>query len=655
MQMARRRRQGRELEATDGLWLALTAALTLAPHLVTLPIWLAGVTIVLLASRLMMDLGHLPPPRKGLLTLAGIAIFAMVGFHFHQLFGRGPGLALLSAFLCLKLLEARHLRDGYAVVLLSFFMQLGQFLQSQSISMGFLAVLGVFAAVATLTRLQGVRHPKPALRLAGQLLLQGLPLMLVLFVLFPRIEGPLWGMPGDAFSGTTGLSDSMQPGSISNLVRSGEIAFRAEFEDDIPPPRLRYWRGPVLTAFDGRTWLPGRHAEATAPDYRGSGKAYSYRMTLEPSNQRWLLALEVPTSGPPDASYASDFLLLSRAPVRNRIRFSATSHPDTRIGVAEHPERLRAALTLPAAGNPRARELGMQIRLSHADPGSRIGALLKHFRDSALIYTLAPPMLGTDTVDGFLFDTHRGFCEHFASAFVFTARAAEVPARVVTGYQGGEQNPLDGSIVVRQSDAHAWAEVWLAGRGWVRVDPTAESNPLRIDDGITAALSGEADLPFVIRADLDWLLAARHRWEAVGNAWNQWVLGYDPVRQRHLLGMLGMREANWQQLAAAIFALSSAVIAALLAWVYFRPRRGDTLDRSWEKLCAILRRRGIVRGVHEGPLDYTRRAAAARPEWASELEQIGGLYARLRYGPPAAQNPEARARLKQLINEIGKR
>lgn len=653
--MTERRRQSRQLNPGDGVWLALAVIATLVPHLGTLPIWLAVATIPLLAARLLVDLRGFPPPGKIVLTIVAVAITLLTGLHFQQIFGRAPGLALLSAFLCLKLLEARTQRDGHAVVLLSFFMQLGLFLQSQSMAAAAFSAIGVLVAIATLARLQGMANAKQAARLAILLVMQAIPLTLVLFVLFPRIHGPLWGLPGDAFSSKTGLSETMQPGTISNLVRSGDIVFRAAFSGELPPAKLRYWRGPVLSNFDGRTWRQASHTEAQQPFYRASGKAYGYTMTLEANNQRWLLALEVPIGGPTDVRYSSDYQLLSKSPIASRIRFSATAYPETRLGMSASESALHQALALPASGNPRARRLGEALKLRHDAPEKRVAGLLAHFRSSALLYTLNPPLLSSDTIDEFLFDTRSGFCEHFASAFVFVARAAGVPARVVTGYQGGEQNPVDGSLVVRQSDAHAWAEVWLKDRGWMRIDPTAESNPSRIDDGIGTALAGEFGLPFMIRADLDWIQPLRYRWEAVSNAWNQWVLGYDPGRQRQLLGMLGLNSADRQQLAIFMFLLSALIVAALMLWVYVRPRDGDELDRKWRKLCAILARKGVKRAHNEGPLDFSRRAAAARPELADRLEQIGSLYADLRYGPWGSRDARALAALEKLINEIGKR
>lgn len=653
--MPEEKRRSPPLFPADGLWLVLTVAITLLPHLGALPLWLGGGVILLLGARLLTDLRAAPPPGKVVLGLLALALTVLIGMHYQQIFGRAPGLALLSAFLCLKLLEARTRRDALAVVLLSFFMQLGQFLQSQSMGTAAFTVLGVLVATASLLRLQGMTDIRAVARLASLLALQGLPLMLLLFVLFPRVQGPLWGLPGDAFSGTTGLSESMEPGSISNLVRSGEIVFRADFSGEPPPPRLRYWRGPVLSTFDGRSWTQARRSEAGTPFYRTEGKAYAYTMTLEPNRQRWLLALEVPLGGPDNTRYSSDFQLLSKDPVNGRLRYSASAYPETRTGLSASPAALRAQLAVPSAGNPRARALGDELQRTYQNPAARIAALVGRFRENALIYTLNPPLLGANPIDEFLFETRRGFCEHFASAFVFVARAAGVPARIVTGYQGGELNPVDGSLVVRQSDAHAWTEVWLEGRGWTRVDPTAESNPSRVDDGIGTALSGEAGLPFMIRADLDWLHAARYRWEAVNNAWNQWVLGYDPLRQRQLLGLLGMKSVDWRQLTALMFALCGIVMAMLLAWAYARPRDGDALDKSWSKLCAILKRRGVTRSANEGPLDFTRRAASALPEQADRLERIGALYARLRYGPGGDDDDPTGTTLERLIEEIGKR
>lgn len=617
-------------------WLLAGAALTLAPHAGHLPPAISALCALLLVWRgLIAQRGSRLPPRTLLVVLAA-GVVGSVLLEFHHFFGKEPGIALLAGLLSLKLLETDSLRDARAAVLLSLFMQLGQFLYQQDMAIAALALLGTLASIGTLLALQGrAEAVAPRALAALRLLLQALPLMLVLFLLFPRVQGPLWGLPADAYSAVSGLSDNMAPGDIARVSESAEIAFRAAFEGDPPPPAERYWRGPVLTRFDGRTWRPGPSRRHGQPFYRSSGPAYPYTLTLEPHNQHWLLALDFP--GPAAGlAYGDDFRLLSREPVRSRLRLELVAHPATPVGLSEDPRTLQEALALPPGFNPRTRALGERLRAVAGHAEDIPALVIRHFRDSRLAYTLAPAPLGQDDVDSFLFDTRQGFCEHFAAAFVVTMRAAGVPARVVTGYQGGEINPVDGTLVVRQSDAHAWAEVWLATKGWLRVDPTAASAPRRIDGGLAAALPGSARLPLLARSDLPWLRALRDRVDAVNNRWNQWVLGYNPARQRELVASLGFGDTGWQSLIALMAGGCAVVMGGLTLWALRRVSTTDAIDRSWLRVCRRLAAAGHPRQAWEGPSNYASRLAREAPEAAAGLAPIAADYARLRYGPAPA-------------------
>ncbi|KAA3654137.1 MAG: DUF3488 domain-containing protein [Proteobacteria bacterium] len=629
-------------------WAAACAGATLAPHLPRLPIWLGALAVLILAWRVLRQrTGQVAVPRL-VTPLLGLTAGGLILAQYGTLFGKQAGIALLVLLLGLKYLECQRPRDIHVLVLLCFFLQLGLFLDTQSPLTGLGALAGCVLATATLLSLH-TRHPvRTQLRTTGVLMLQALPFMVVLFILFPRIPGPLWGLPADAFSGRTGLSDSMQPGAISELSQSGEIAFRAHFPDTPPPPAQRYWRGPVLTDFDGMRWTGRRAATADHPAYTPDGRAYTYEITLEAHNRRWLLALDYPAGGIPAASYASDFTVLSREPVRQRLRYPAVAYPDSRVGLDTPAGILRAALALPPGSNPRTRALAADLVERHPQPAARVAAAIDWLRSADLAYTLRPPRLGTDSADAFLFDTRQGFCEHFASAFVILMRGAGVPARVVTGYQGGELNPFDKAMVVRQSDAHAWAEVWLDGEGWRRVDPTAASAPRRIDGGLAAALPDDAALPLLVRPDLNWLRTLRDRWEFLGNAWNQWVLGFDQRRQRTLLSRLGLHADDWRQIGAALLVAIGTLLAALLWWAQRAPRRDDPLHRAWQRFERKLTRAGLPRLPWEGPADYASRAATQWPDHATAIRHIAHRYARLRYGVGTASQRDTKALDSQI-------
>jgi transglutaminase-like putative cysteine protease len=481
------------------------------------------------------------------------------------------------------------------------------------------------------------------------MLAQALPFMLLLFLLFPRVQGPLWGIPQDRFSAVSGLSDTMSPGSIALLSQSDAIAFRAKFQGEVPPQSQLYWRGPVMPSFDGRTWRVrqtlGAYAEVP---YDGLGAAVDYEVTLEPHGKFWLFALELPATLPPDSALTSDYQPIARQAVRNRMRYSQRAWPNAIAGVNEAQGVLRDALALPRDGNPRTRAVSASWRAQHGNDGAAILAAAEtFFSQQLLIYTLNPPLLGGDIVDEFLFDSKRGFCEHFAAAFVFALRAAGVPARVVAGYQGGEVNPVDGYLVVRQYDAHAWAEAWIAGRGWVRIDPTAISAPSRINSNLAAAVPAGEELPFLARSDLAWLRELRYRLDAVTNGWNQWVLGYNPQRQRDLLAGLGMKEPDWRSMTAILSVLCGGVMLGLTIWILRNRLRVDPAFAAWRRFTARLARRGIVWQPWEGPLAFAQRAAGQAPRHAQSIGEIAALYARMRYGP-APQEGDL-VRLKQMI------
>jgi len=540
--------------------------------------------------------------------------------------------ALLVLFLALKPLEARTRRDGLAVIFLCYFLVLAQFFFAQSMATAGLMLATLVAVTATLGSLaDGRARPADLLRRSGLMLLQAVPFMLLLFVLFPRVQGPLWGLPRDAFSALTGLSDSMAPGSISNLSQSDAIAFRAKFGETLPRDQL-YWRGPVLSEFDGRTWTSERRLPLPRLAYAPQGPAIDYEVTLEAHAKHWLFALELPGRLPPDSLMTGDYQLLAKTPVTARLRYTVASHTAMTAGLDESTGVLRRTLALPAGFNPRTVELARNWRAQGRTDEAVLEAASRFFLTQGLRYSLTPPLLGQHSVDEFLFDSREGFCEHFAGAFVFALRAAGLPARVVTGYQGGETNPFDGYFTVRQYDAHAWTEVWLKDRGWTRIDPTALSVPSRISQNLAAAVPAGSNVPLMARLDLALLRELRLRLDAVANTWNQWVIGYNPERQREFLNRLGMRAPDWRQMTATLAVLAGLVLLGFTAWALRQRRRTDAAQRVWLKLSRRLGRRGLPRLPWEAPLAYAARVAARFPESAAEIHAISALYGRLRYG-----------------------
>ena len=614
----------------------VSLAMVIAPHTVHLPTWVPALVAIILLARFYFGWRHLKLPNKWLLIAGALACTACVALSYRTLYGRDVGVALLTVMMGLKVMEMSKPRDTMVVVLLAYFVVVTNFFYSQSIPTALYMLLVVLVITATMIGLQQqVGRPRPAslLRHAAAIMLQGIPVMLALFLLFPRVQGPLWGLPQINYSSKSGLSDSMAPGDVSSLSLSDAVAFRALFEKQPEKPSQLYWRGPVLWNYDGRTWRAGLSLTARSLEVVAIGAPLRYAVTMESHDRNWLFAVDVPLIVPPDAYLTTDYQLLSRRIVRERLRYDMQSSPQYRIGVDESPGTLRYARRLPPEASPRARALVAQWREQGGGDRDIIARALSMFREQSFIYTLEPPKLDADLVDQFLFETRRGFCEHYASAFTFLMRAAGIPARVVTGYLGGEVNPVDGYVVVRQSDAHAWSEVWLAGEGWVRVDPTAAVSPLRIERGLAAAVP-ESDRPLLTRESFDWIKRARYAWEAVANTWNQWVLGYNPDRQARFLSQFGLADVSWQNMVIVLAAVSGGIILALSLVLLFRinTQRIDPVQRTYLAYCNAMARRGATRRPSEGPRDYASRVSMQFPELRETAQKIRSLYVALRYG-----------------------
>jgi protein-glutamine gamma-glutamyltransferase len=629
-------------------------ALATMTHMSRLPMWVNGWLALFFALRLWIAAGDRKLPHRAWLIVLAIGGAAGVFLTYRTIFGRDAGVTLLILLLTLKLLELKVMRDIIVVVYLAYFVALTNFFYSQTIptaALMLVTVLVISASLVSFNNLGG--NLRDSARTAGTLLLQASPVMILLFFLFPRVSGPLWGLPQDAFAGVTGLSDSMSPGSLSSLSQSDAIAFRAKFTGNPPPRRSLYWRGPVFWEFDGKTWRAGAVRLNNSYEIEVRGPAFEYEMTLEPHNRNWLFGLDIPANLPPNTRVTQDYQLLSLPPVRARLRYTLRSHVEYRATAGADARDLAFALRLPRTGNMRARELAAQWReQAGTGPDSNAAIVrqaIQFFRDNRFEYTLTPPLLGDNPVDEFVFGTRQGFCEHFSSAFTFMMRAANVPARVVTGYQGGEINPVDGYMEVRQAEAHAWTEVWTGAEGWLRVDPTASAIPIRVDGGIAAAVPRSAELPLLMRSDSDLLRSLRFNWNALANKWNQWILGYNLDRQREMLSLFGVRSPDWRALTMMLFWSVAGVIALTALWLFGRWRRDDPVQRAWKLFKRKLARAGLAPESSEGPVALGNRASKALPHSANVIQRVVALYVDLRYGRPSAQ---AEAMRGELLREV---
>jgi protein-glutamine gamma-glutamyltransferase len=610
----------------------------LVPHVERMPLWVSCAVGAILIWRGWLNWRAGAVPGKWLLIPLTVLGTAGIVLSYGPRLGRDAAVALLAIMLALKVLEVRALRDATVAVCLGFFLIITNFLYSQTIPTALYMVAVMAWLIAILVALQDRTRaliPAQTLRTALMLMLQAVPLTLALFLLFPRVQGPLFGFPQATSTGVSGLSDSMSPGSLSRLSLSDDVAFRVRFRSPAPPPQTLYWRGPVLWDFDGRTWTIGETGTTATGGvhHNATTAAIQYTVTLEPHYTHWLFAIDLPTTAPPNSVLTNDYQLLATRPIRNRLRYDVSSHLGYSYGLDEQPGLLRRALRVPRGYNPKSLELGRQLRQQSSTEVDIVRNALGIFRSQPFFYTLVPPELGNDPVDEFLFVTRRGFCEHYASSFVFLMRAAGVPARVVIGYQGGEMNPLGDYMIVRQSEAHAWAEVWLKGEGWVRVDPTAAVSPARIQSGIAAALPAGEPLPVSVRGRWELLNRIHFTWDAMANFWNQWVLGYTPDRQTKLFTDSGFGTPTWQTLTGLLMSVTGAVVM-LLALLVLRQLllvRPDPAVRLWGAFCRKLAKRGIAIRPGEGPRDFARRAAAELPPLESRIRAIADLYVGVRY------------------------
>jgi transglutaminase-like putative cysteine protease len=644
-------------------------AIVVAPHALRAPAWITLLAAALIAWRAAaVALPRLMPPMWLLLCIVAVAM-AGVWLEFRAIFGRTPGITLLVLFGGLKMLESRTQRDAAAVVFLVWFLAITNFLYTQSIP----TALGMLAAVAvSIAALVGLAAPRRALRAnlrtAALLLGQAVPAALVLFLLFPRIQGPLWGLPQDAYSAMSGLSESMTPGNISQLTLSDAIAFRVDFKEDLPPRRTLYWRGPVLWDFDGRTWRVGSPTMVEMPEPK-NGTRISYSVLIEPHNRNWLFALESAALLPPRARFLDDGQIVALTPVRTRMRYEMVSRYESDPVVDEEEANLRRALRLPQGFNPRARALAERWRAASASDQQVLERAIEHFRVERLQYTTEPRLLGRDSVDEFLFDSREGFCEHFSSAFVFLMRAASVPARVIAGYQGGDMNPVDRPLHRGASPTRtAWAEVYLAAAaGIARRPDRAVGTPRRLESkGLARAVAAASALPLIMRRRWMAALAALQLGgapapvEPAGARLQPGAPARADVLARHA------QDADWLEARLAAARRCGRFVLLLFAWMLRRrAARPGAVGLAPVLPQAGRARRGSARRT-KGPRDYAERGRAQPARRAATRSSASrALYIGLRYGKRASARKrgrncgawcaETRVRMKRCRAGAGRR
>jgi protein-glutamine gamma-glutamyltransferase len=613
-------------------------ALALVAHLSALPVWLIVIVCAAAAIRLGLAARGRTAPSRGIrLGIAAVSI-ALLLAQYRTFNGLVAGTALLALMAGLKLFETQSRRDFHVVILIIYFLNLAALLRSESFwLLGYLTAAS-WLTNAALLRLTASTPPpgwQPAMRRAGRVLAQALPFTLILWLFFPRFDGPLWQMTDDRRGGESGLSESMSPGDISELAQSDEIAFRVHYIDAPPPRMQRYYRGPVLHDFDGHTWRRTHTDRTRAPPLVPAGVAYRYTLSLEPHPHNWLFALDWPSSWDMrGAVLTSDYTLVQAAPVSRPADIFAVSHSEVRTPDTLNPEMRRRDTRLPPGRNPRSLLLAQQLRGTHPDDMDFARAVLDMFRRQPFFYTLRPPPLAEDSVDEFLFESRGGFCGHYASAFATLMRAAGIPARVVTGYQGGTFNRYADYWILRQSDAHAWNEIWIEGRGWVRIDPTSAIAPERVEQGLNEALAADEPLAGRWQRHSPWIADLRLRLDALGQQWRRRILRFDQKSQDRLMVQLRIPEPDGHKL-VMVLAFGLTLALSWLTWQVrreMRPPVKDPIVRAYARLCAKMANIGIARRLDEGAEAYAERVAGLRPDLAAALTLLCRHYTELRYG-----------------------
>lgn len=645
--------------------LLLAQFFVLAPHVLTAPLWIPLVWLLVVFWRWKIYRNQWRYPGRW----AKFLVLALCCTGLLISSGGKPGMTgmvslLLTGFI-LKLLEMKHLRDGVLVCFLGYLVVATQFLFYSSMGAalyGFFCVLLLTGSLLLLSATtQGQEVKIPIGRLLWLPFTQAVVLMMLLFVMLPRF-GPLWAVPVDNRQAKTGISDSLSPGSFSSLLRSSQPAFRVSFDGPAPEVSAMYWRALVFSRFDGKTWSPAyspvewgrlRPTPQAAGEYLSAVSArrqpLSYRIILEPTRQNWLFSLGAPSEWSTGVMMAPDLTLRWRRPVDQRIQYQVESH----LSYQWQSESLSALqrqqnLDYPASVNPRTLVGARQWRSQAASDEVYIARVLSYFREN-FSYTLQPGVLGEHPVDEFLWDTRSGFCEHFASAFALMMRVAGIPARVVTGYQGGEANITEDYWLIRQRDAHAWVEIWLEGRGWVMLDPTAAVAPERIEQGIDYSL--DDDERYLLgnnfarnNAFINYL---RLRMDAMNYHWARWVLNYDRDRQNAFLDW-------WRQLLGSSFlplvGAGLVVLAALLIVVrrVYRNAGKTRLQRLFGQFEKKMKRQGLVRSRGETVGQFVARIRAEKPELADRLAPFATLYERIEYAEETGLIEELTSLIRQL-------
>ena len=630
---------------------ALPMYARLPPYVLFLIISFTAWTILIIADRI-------KPPIAFIRILLAIAVVISLLVSYGTIFGQEPGTAMLLMLSFLKLFEMKSKRDVLLVIFLGYFLIASNFFHTQSpwvAAYVFVVVIYLTSLLIIFSDRLSTTSFKTRMKISMRMVMQAIPLMLVLFVLFPRIQGPLWNLPDDTRSASTGIDDEMTPGSINNLISSGSVAFRVQFKGKAPEKKDLYWRGLVLSHYDGKTWRRDDAPENLLPEVSymtTAEKNIEYTVMLEPHGRKWLYSLESLVAKSGQYKVTRELQVVTSEAINNTYSYSMASNLNI-VNKGLYVQEHRKNILLPQGLNQKTIALAKKLRMqAGGDAETFANIVWNYFYQNSFSYTLSPPLLGENAMDDFIFNSRQGFCEHYASAFVYMMRAAGVPARVIVGYQGGEFNPVDDYMIVRQSDAHAWTEIWLDDRGWSRLDPTSAVSPDRINRGIASAGLEEARLPSLLLSNNKLLRQLRYQLDSLNHSWNKWVVGFNEKKQKELFELLGIKDIDkatlfsWMVIAMTFFGALVAV------WVFKhgeKKSKDDVAAYYYGIYCRKLEKAGMMKQPSESANEFLDRVLVGLPELKPRAGFITRSYHRIRYGSDYNDNQK-----KQFVNAVKK-
>ena len=667
--------QDTQITYSGMIWLLAAQLVIMAPLMFFLPIWLFPVLIFSAGWRIRVMQGHQTQPGtvlKAVIALIGVAALSVSGLKVISLDMMASLLLLGFAYKALEVIERR---DAMVIILTGFILIGVLFLFSQSM---FISLYGVFALAVLTGALVAIQQSKsyatlPNLKLSSMMLFLCLPLMLVLFIFAPRFS-PLWTLPmSGGESAQTGISDSMTPGDIAELSKSDELAFSVTFSGERPKQNELYWRGLVMQNFDGKTWkqfeekLTPRETRSRLRINRQAlrnklvqkGKGMQYQVIYEKTAQPWLFTLApvVDVSGR-RTIFANDFTVMARRELFEPTMFRFASYTEALREVELTEQTRLSALQLPKGENPQTRALATSIYQRSRSNEDYVNRVMNRFTQQEYFYTLRPNTMGEkNTIDEFLINQKKGFCAHYAGSFVYMMRAVGIPARVVTGYQGGKWNEQGQFLSVRQYDAHAWTEVWLENRGWVRYDPTSMVAPSRIEKNLESAVEEEGSFledQMFSMAKHSWLNGLKSKYDSMQFAWRKLVVGYDKESRAELLKRL-FGELNVQKIATLVGGSFIAIFAVwmLLLGLGRKEEKEAKEHRLYRRFCDQLEKLGVKREPSQGPSEFSKLASAQLPNHASHITNFTNIYSDLCYNPDAHNNMiERLAALESILSKM---